>query len=332
MKRNMIFTVTIVLILVWLSGCMAAGTATPEPTPKPPTSVPEPTATPIVYSITLSVLDQLGEPLPGARIIRGDAAAYADERGIWTGETQETGFSAYVWDQGYLLSEVIAELVPGENRMEVTLEPDAFGLQPADLELEGYELAFVEDFQDNYIDCTVAGNGNVLPDEDEPGNYLLLADLRNLNESFSCTNIGPVDVQDGILEVSFKYPEIRYDDFKEGDGGYFNWQGFFTELRNGFSVSGYAIEPSWGATLQITDYREAEWDFPITMQQSFQEKRWYVLYSKYEGPKLEVRLNGELKFTYLNMPLSGNDEGAAFGAYNQADIQFDNIKLWVPVE
>lgn len=216
----------------------------------------------------------------------------------------------------------------GENKIQIQLSPDPFGLKPADLEKEGYELVFVEDFQDGISDCMIDGNGNLASDDTDTGNLLILADLRNIDDGFECS-FDPINVEDGIIEVEFRYPEIRYNDFKDND--YYHWQGYFVYFRDKFTVEGYPLQPSWGQTLQIRDFtNKDEWKFPVTTKQNIQEKRWYQLNVKFEGTKVEVRMDGSLKFTYLKPPSLINSSTSSFGAFSQAYIQFDNIKLWIP--
>lgn len=66
------------------------------------------------------------------------------------------------------------------------------------------------------------------------------------------------------------------------------------------------------------------------MRQNIQEKRWYLLNVKFEGLRVEVRMDGSLRFNYLNPPTLINTGTSSFGASSQAYIEFDNIKLWLP--
>lgn len=320
-----------VVLMVLLSGCAPASTPVPPTeTPIPPTSTPLPTATamPIVYNAVIHVVDEDGKPIANAKIIQGETVELTDNQGVWQKSGQSPDLSIKAWAQGYLLQEHSSTMQAGDNKIQIQLAPDPLGLKPADLEKEGYELVFVEDFQDGISDCAIDGNGNVTSDDANTGNQLLLADLRNIDEGFECS-FAPKNVENGIIEIEFRYPEIRYSDFKEND--YYHWQGYFVYFRDKFDVEGYPLQPSWGQTLQIRDFTDNnEWKFPVTIKQNIQEKRWYQLNVKFDGARIEVRMDGSLKFNYLKPPSLVNSDTSSFGAFSQAYIQFDNIKLWIP--
>jgi len=307
-------------------------TLTPIPptlSPIPPTLTPEPTATapPIVYNVAIDVVDENGNPIPEAKIVQGETVEFADNQGVWHKSIQSSELSISVWAQGYLLQKHSSNLQPGDNKIHLQLSADPLGLQTADLTRDGYKLVFVEDFQDNISDCVIDGNGNIALDDTNPENYLLHVDLRNLESGFSCS-FGPTNIQDAIIEIDFRYVDIRYTDFKEND--YYNWQGYYIQFRDSFDVEGYPLQVPWGATLQIRDFTENEWKYPITQKKSIQENRWYQLSTKYDGTKVEVQMDGSLRFTFLKPPTMRNTNPSSFGAFSQANIQFDNIKMWIP--
>ena len=300
---------------------------TTEPTTTP--ILPTTTPTPIVYTISIEVVDPVGDSISNAKVISDEDEDFTNEQGKWSAQMTRPDFSGYVWAQGYKIQSVKSELEPGENDVRVELETDPFGLKPRSLELEGYKLVFLEDFQDNSAECFIRGNGNVFQDEIQEGNYYLLVDLRNLDSSFSCS-FGPTNIDNGIIEVDFFYPEIRYNDFKTGD--YYNWQGYFVSLRNGISVSGFPILVPWGPGLQITDSRLDKWKYPITVKQPVNVKEWYTLTTIWQGPVIEAKINDWSRFNYLNAPVYKNKGPADIGAYSEAYIAFDNIKMWVPMK
>lgn len=314
-------------LTVLLNGCAIASTPASTSSPVPPTFTPKPTVTPIIYNVEISVTDENGNMIPEAKIILGDTVEFTDSQGVWRKSLQTSEITYSIWAQGYLLQETSSTLVPGENKINTQLSADPFGLSVADLVWDGYKLVFVEDFQDNISDCEINGNAAVIPAAIEPENFLMLVDLRGIEDGFNCS-FGPTNVENAIIEASFRYPEIRYSDFKEND--YYNWQGYAVEFRDGYSVNGYPLQVPWGATLQITDFTESEWKFPVTTKQSIQENRWYTLNTLYDGVRLEVRMNGSLKFSYLKFPITSNKEPSSIGAYSQSYIQFDNIKMWIP--
>ena len=156
-----------------------------------------------------------------------------------------------------------------ENNIQIQLSEDPFGLEMSNLALDGYELVFVEDFQDNIANCVIEGNGNVVVDDTNPENYLLLVDLRNIDEGFICS-FGPTDIENAILEVDFRYPEIRFTDAEK-------WQGYTIGFRDGFVVKGFPIQVPYEPTLQIRDFSGDSWKFPVHIKQGIQENRWYTL-------------------------------------------------------
>jgi hypothetical protein len=333
MKKVSLSICTLVLLAVLIAGCAPAPTPVPPtPSPIPPTNTPEPTATPIVYGVEIMVTDEEGNPISDAKIIQDEMVEAANDQGVWSGSTQASELSVSVWAQGYLLQEYSSTLQSGENKLDVKLAVDPFGLLTDELARDGYELVFVEDFQDNISDCVIDGNANIATDETDAGNSLLLVDLRNLNDGFTCS-FGPTNLENAMLEVDFRYPEIRYTDFNnDKDSEYYNWQGYAIQFRDGFNVGGYPIQVPWGPTLQIVDFTEDEWKFPMSMEQGIQENRWYALRTTYDGKSVEVRLDGALRFNFLNPPTMNNTEPSNIGAFGQAYIQFDNIKMWVPIE
>lgn len=344
MKRSIMSVLALLALAILVGGCAFLSTPTPPtftPIPSthtytpipptltsiPPTFTPEPTATPVVYNVEIYVADEEGNTIPEAKIIQGETIKFADSEGVWQQSGENSELSISVWSQGYLLQDYSSILQPGDNTIQISLAADPSGLQMADLSLDGYKLVFAEDFQDNISDCVIDGNGTVVIDETNPENYLLLVDLRNLDEHFSCS-FGPANIENAIIEAEFRYVDIRYDDFKEDD--YYNWQGYYIQFREGFDVEGYPLQVPWGPTLQINDFTEDEWKFPITMYQSIEENRWYTLTTKYDGQRVEVRMNDTLRFTFLNPPTMSSTEPASIGAFTQAHIQFDNIKMWIP--
>lgn len=330
MKKSIPAIFVAVMLLVTVSSCTVLATPVPPTlTPIPPTFTPVPTftpaptatATPVIYNATVKVVGDNGDALSNAKIILGNTVELTDNQGLWgkSGLSPELSFS--VWAQGYLLQEYSSNMEAGDNDIQVQLLPDPRGLSAADLEKEGYELVFVEDFQDGIADCTIQGNGNVTTDDTNSANQLLLVDLRNLEDGFSCF-FGPINLQDAIIEVDFRYPEILYND-KKGE------QGYYVEFRDNFNIVG---STSKNPSLMAIDFTYGERKPSLSVQQVIQAGRWYQLNTKYDGIKVEVRMDGFLRFTFLNPPSMINSDQAHFGAYSQAYIQFDNIKMWTPIK
>ena len=330
MKSSSFIAIAFILLSVLVNGCATDVTPIPPTfSPLPPTNTPEPTATPIVYNVEIDVIDEEGNIVPEAKIIQGEVIEFTNNQGVWQKLIENSNLSINIWAQGYLLQEYSSDLQPGDNKIQIQLNTDPSGLKMADLTLDGYKLVFVEDFQDQISDCIIDGNGNVVIDDTNPENYLLYVDLRNLEEGFTCS-FGPTNIENAIIEVDFRYVDIRYDDFEDDE--YYHWQGYKIKFRDGFNVGGYPLQTPWGPTLQITDFTGDEWKFPITVDRSIREARWYTFFTKYDGNKVEVRMDGSLQFTFLNPPTMINTKPASIGAFVQSHIQFDNIKMWIPIE
>ena len=333
MKKSIPSMFIAIVLLVISSSCAVFATPVPPTlTPIPPTltlvptftPVPTATATPIIYNAIVKVVDENGNSLSNAKIIQGKTVDLTDNQGIWRKSSQFPELSISVWAQGYLLQEYSSSMQGGDNEIQIQLLPDPFGLKMTDLEKEGYELVFIEDFQDGIVDCTIRGNGNVEKDDTNPANQLLLVDLRNLGDDFSCF-FGPINMQDAIIEVDFRYPEIRRTDFYEND--YNHEQGYYVEFRDNFNIVG----TTWrNPSLMAIDFTTDERKPSISVKQGIQEKRWYQLNTKYDGVKVEVRMDGSFRFTFLKPPTMINSDQSHFGAFGQAYIQFDNIKMWIP--
>jgi len=292
------------------------------------TPTPLPTPTPVIYNLKITVENEEGTVIPDAKIIM-DKTYLTDEMGVWSDSLLNPEFDASIWAQGYKLQKFSTELEPGENEINVKVEADSYGLKLEDLQKEGYELIFVEDFQDGILDCSLFGNAGLFPDENLEGNNSLLVDLRNIEDSFWC-EFGPTGLRNAIIETDFYYPEIRYNDFKNNE--FYYWQGYGVSFRDGFDVEGYPLSVPWGPTIQIRDYSEDEWKYPLTSRLRIDENTWYTLSTNWQDQKVEVCINGSVRFRYLNAPETINVDRASVFAFSQAYIQFDNIKMWVPLE
>lgn len=321
--------VSILLLGLLTSACVSASAIETSTSSPLPTVAVKPTATPIVYNVTVDVLNEVGEPITDAKITHDGSVDTTDANGRWQYVSASGELTISVWGQGYTLSNQVLELQPGENAIQVQLSIDPFGLQITDLEREGYELVFVEDFQDGVVDCAIEGNGNLALDDSDAGNLLLYSYLNTLEDGFGC-RFGPSGISDAVIEFDFRYPDIRYSEFS---GDEYSWQGYQVEFRDGFGVSGYPLLVSWGPTLQIYDYTDAEngLKFPVTVGQGIEENIWYTLGVAFEGNQVEVRMNDSLRFRYLNPPTMLSSNGATIGSFSGAEIEFDNIRMWIPV-
>ncbi|MFL7870374.1 MAG: carboxypeptidase-like regulatory domain-containing protein, partial [Anaerolineales bacterium] len=128
----------------------AAWTATPSPTATPTLT---PTATPIPYDVTVKIIDQDGNPIPGANVVfpesGNDGPVIVDDGGqaVWNNLPGETG-TLGVAAPGYFSAEQSLSLERGPNEVTVALERDPYGLLPAEACAPGEKLLYIEDFQD----------------------------------------------------------------------------------------------------------------------------------------------------------------------------------------
>jgi hypothetical protein len=196
MKRLFVF-MGIVFVLL-LSACgpspeqvatltAAAWTPTPRPTATP---LPTFTPTPIPYDLTVSVVDEAGAPVEGASIVFPESGSnepvQVDATGkfSWNNLPGETA-TLKILAQGYFETEQTATLERGPSEISVALQPDPFGLLPAEACAAGEKLLYAEDFQDkralgwNEIDLKTPG-WDLIPSLEEAGNTILSAQYSDM--------------------------------------------------------------------------------------------------------------------------------------------------------
>ena len=340
-KTNVLRFSVLILTLLLLSGCGASepvpeaapATATTAPTATL-TPTPEPTSTLLpTYNLSLQVTipsETEGETLPFANsdVKINNDLMHTDENGMIIFEAlTENSLELTIWSQGYLAANSSISMQPGANESGVALEIDPYALQPEIF--EGYTIAYIEDFQDSSSDFIESkGNFGVFEDENDPGNYLLEVDLRDMDESFN-GSFGETGINDFIVQVRFRYPEIDYYDFSND---YHNWQGYGFDFRGAFSVQGYPLQVPWGPTFQFMDASEDNWQFPVTVPQSINEGRWYTLKVVATGSVVEGYINGVRRFRYLQAPEAQQEDNIQIIAFTKAWLQYDDIVLWVPAK
>jgi hypothetical protein len=179
-------------IFLILAGCgpsaqeiatMTASAWTPTP---PPTSTP--TATPLIpYDVTVTILNETGEPIAGASILfpeSGDGnPIQADDQGkySWTNVEGDKA-SLTVAAQGYFEAKQSTTLERGPNDVTVTLSRDPMGILPAEACAPGQNVLYIEDFQDGipqgWANISLGTSGD-MPNGwsiiDENGNKILVS-------------------------------------------------------------------------------------------------------------------------------------------------------------
>lgn len=181
------YALTLILILVFLSACgQPAATLPPTDTPvPPPTNTPDP-PTPEPLSLNVLVVDDAGNPIPGAEIIFPESGAYVpvktDDRGAyqWT-DLKKDKATLKVSAQGYNGLEETLTLTPGANEYVAKLVMPPHALLASNACAAGETFLYAEDFQDGKANGwgayppgkTVA----VEADVDVPDNMILLIDF-----------------------------------------------------------------------------------------------------------------------------------------------------------
>ncbi len=118
----------------------ASWTATPLPTATP---------TPVLYNLSLTVVDPDGLPIEGALVSISEQSQISDAQGVVTfSGLTEASVSISLSAPGYLPTEISASLQPGENQLSQALSFDPFGLLPKFACAPGETLLYLEDFQD----------------------------------------------------------------------------------------------------------------------------------------------------------------------------------------
>lgn len=176
----------ILLLTLLLAGCTSPAPApaappTQPPPTLPPAPTPTPEPTPIPYNLDLLVTGPDGQPIPGASAQLGEQTQQAGSSGVITFADLSAGpLALTVSSPGYLSQDISPSLQPGDNQLEIALQPDPFGLLPANACAQGETLLYLEDFQDGQAQGWDAFE-NQIPgwtieeDANQPGNRLAAA-------------------------------------------------------------------------------------------------------------------------------------------------------------
>jgi hypothetical protein len=185
-------------------------TDTPTPTPTPTNT---PTPTPIPYELSLSVVDEEGNPISGAAVIfpeSGEGQPYiTDETGKlgWSdlpGEMVSLAAAA----QGYFPTDLSETIKRGPNELTLVMERNPAGILPSEACQAGQEILYLEDFEDGVADNLfdlirpawsigdVEGRGKVLSSysPQSPSNTGIQAAYGNAVWSFDLQPGGPIQI------------------------------------------------------------------------------------------------------------------------------------------
>jgi len=226
MKRLTLLLILTILLTLLFSSCgpsaeeiTAMTAAAASPTPAPPTATPVPTATftptPLPFDLTLNIVDQDGEAIPGAvgllsSLDYADSERVSDDNGMltWANLPEDKAFFS-INASGYFPLESSAEVLPGPNEVTITLERDPFGLLPSDACVQGEIPISIEDMQDNTLQdwsnitnklASGAPGLELIEDPDQPGNIL----LRASNTVEGHVQLGAFDDSVGNAVLRFK--------------------------------------------------------------------------------------------------------------------------------
>jgi len=154
----------------------AAATSTPTITPSP---TPTPTPTPVPYNLTVVVTGADGLPIKGAKVYLEeiDDIENSDEDGqsSWV-DLPGKSITLNVSAQGYFSVDLIDSIERGTNLINISLERDPFGLLASDVCLDGEQVLYIEDFQDQQAQGWTeiefrAQDWDIISHPDNPGNF-----------------------------------------------------------------------------------------------------------------------------------------------------------------
>jgi hypothetical protein len=325
-----IFVIALMAAILLLAGCgpsaeevatmtAAAWTATPLPTATPTLT---PTATPIPYDVTVKIIDQDGNPIPGASVVLPesgeDSPVTADDGGqaAWNNLPGETG-KLSVSAQGYFSAEQTLSLERGPNEVTLALERDPYGMLPADACAPGEKLLYIEDFQDGQaqgwqnITAALEFNAN---------NGWSLEPLEEGNQvvSFTGLNENGDDLQDYTFENAVWRLKVQA---KGNDGfSFLNW-------KHAQAPGGDTRYPlQWGgeALMALTRLSPDAGHFNVDSS-NFRPKpdQWYQLeISSYDG-QIQVWVDGKMLLEYQDpQPLSPGTIGLEAHIWNDPETIF----------
>ncbi|MEW5941059.1 MAG: carboxypeptidase-like regulatory domain-containing protein [Chloroflexota bacterium] len=285
-------SLSILLIAAFLlSACGSQPTPIP-PTAPPPTAIPPtdtpipPSPTPVPYDLTITVVDEAGNPIPWANVtlVELNLSATVNESGqaSWTNLAQ-ANVTVRVAAQGYAAAEQQLSLNPGPNEQTVTLTRVPYGLLPSQACAPGETLLYAEDFQDGAVEnWGVYPPGTVLPFDVDPtaaDNKVLMLNFGDTDGEFQ---VNTIPFQDNIVR-RLKYMPGDHSRFHLGYG--FGNNTYFATLSADEIVLSYYSDAT---NMQTLDRGK-----PVMAQGV-----WHVLeFSSYNG-RIEIWADGTLAVSY----------------------------------
>jgi hypothetical protein len=299
-------------------------TDTPVPTETPlptATDTPAPTETLFPYSITITVVDTEGNPIPDAQLNMEENPQYqqvTNKEGVVTwDDLPGDSVIIKVRAQGYLPAEIDQTISRGDNDVTTTLERDPYGLLPSEILEEGESVVFIEDFQDGEEKMDeLKGKWQIVEDSSEPGNMVFQVDQTDFEETASANfHKGEEEYPEFTLEYRFRHVDLPMikDDFVT------------VCFKDGLCLS---TDHYWAA-FQIIDATQDEWKRPYQIRKNYKDGVWYSVKLEISGPQVIIYLDGNNLGRVSNLPESPIYWQLAVGE-NANYVQFDDIIVKIP--
>lgn len=300
-----------------------AGSWTPTPA-NTPTPTNTPTSTPIPYSLTIYVIDENSLPLEGAKVTLANIGEYknpqlSDAQGItqWN-NLPDSRIEIISNLQGYKTAEVEEIIERGENKIEITLERDPFGLLPSENLTDGETLLFIEDFQDNTDEFVeLVGNWKIIEDSTESGNKVFEISPKSTDRDSAYITFSDENLVDFIIQYRVKYIDLDYNSD--------NW--LWLTFRSKYIMS---FSPYYNV-IDIVDLSN-EWTGLHQSTRNFRSDSWYKVRIEAIGTDVSFYINDSLLTRLRDVREPDKAERLSFSTGADATIYFDDIILKTPAK
>ena len=326
---KVIWLLTLLVISIGaLNGCNSISST---PTISNPTSeatfTPHPTftSTPIPYELEVQLGYRRRHSPENARVMlersagADDEALFSDAEGkvSWSNLSEDKA-TLSIFAQGYLPKTEGVTLKRGSNQKNITLVPDAKGLQMTDILQDGETLLYVEDFQDNDEDFTnISGVWSLVEAAEDAGNLVLDIDQKNQEERAGFDTPVEVNTTDFTIEFKLRYLDIDYQ--------LENWTDFY--FRD-YALSTY-MSPNARSVLVLDFNQGNAWQYPITVNKGLADGVWYTFKLEAYENELNFFLDdaqmGRYKDAESLMPSRDYIKYLSFAVAPGSHVQFDDI-------
>jgi hypothetical protein len=291
-------------------------TATPANTP---------TSTPVPYSTTIYVVDENNLPLEGAEITLSNInesknSQLSDSQGVAQWDNLSDSQIEIICNlQGYKAVVLEKIIERGENKIEITLERDPFGLLPSENLADGEILLFIEDFQDNtdeFVD--LAGNWKIIEDPTESGNKVFEVSPKSTDRDSAYITFGDKNLVDFIIQYRVKYIDLDY----KSD----NWIWF--TFRSKYSMS---FSPYWNV-IDIIDFSKNDWVWLQQTATNFRSDSWYKVRIEAIGSDVSFYINDRMISRVRDIREPSQAEIPSLSTGADVTAYFDDIVLKTPAK